>query len=190
VSGLLLFDAVVIAVCVLDILRFSLKGLSLIEAVQATADVVFQDHGVIVVAIAVFLFFIVGIPIVTALFCVFRPSDRWPSSLGSKGGSVLPLHVFLSFTIACFSATAVTMEVLSGWSKAVEEGQGRGLEYSFVSFWLLAVFVCKFVSVAYLSPIFKKIFWRAAVDHHGKGSIPTIAAETVKEVVTEHNVQE
>ena len=189
VVGLVFLDLTILIVCAIDILRFSSNGQSFIKAVQITAQIARHDHSPILLAIAVFSFFVIGMPVATACVAVFRPSENWPKWVGSKGVSVLMMHVLFSFAIACFSATAETMEVLSGWSKPVED-VGSTLEYNFTSFWLLAVFWCKFFSIAYLSPIIKKLFWRAAADRHGQASVHGLALETVKEVITEHDIHE
>jgi hypothetical protein len=189
ILGVLVFiDLVIFTVCLTDILRFSLKGLSFTQAFRVTLQLANQDHKLPLLALAVFVFFIIGMPIAAAFVCVFFPSERWPKWLGSKSVSVLLTHFSFSILIACFSSIAVVMEVLSGWSIEVDAGSTHHSEYSFVSNWLFAVFFGKFISVAYLSPIFKKLFWRASVERHGK--MHGIALETVKEVITEHSLHE
>lgn len=187
---LVFIDLVILVICLTDILRFSLKGLSFTQALGVTLQLANQDHRLMLLALAVLVFFMIGMPIAVAFVCVFFPSERWPKWLGARSVSVLMTHFSFSVLIACFSSIAVVMEVLSGWSAEVNAGGSNHPEYSFVSSWLFIVFFGKFVSVAYLSPIFKKLFWRASVERHGKSAMHGLALETIKEVVTEHGLEE
>ena len=186
VGALVVLDSLVLFLCLMDIFRFTLKGLSLWDALRATIDVAPHDRALALLILSVFLFFVVGIPTATSFIGSFWPSERWPGVLAATGKSVIILHVSLSLVIACFTALAIMMEVLSGWSSVLQEGRNYGLEYSFVSFWLFIVLFWKFISIAYLSPILKKLLWRMGGERHVPGSMSKIAQETIKEVLTEH----
>lgn len=184
VGALVLLDCLVLIVCVVDGLRFYLQGSSFKDAVTATGELAFRYPGLIGLFALVFLTFCFVFPMATALLSMFWPAEHWHSKLAAKNRSIIGTHVFLSLLIALFTAIAVMMEVLSGWSNAFDESQRRVSEYSFISFWLIAVFFGKYLSLAYFAPILKKIFWRASVERGLHGS--AIATEAAKEVFTEH----
>ncbi len=189
VLALVLFDIMVLAVCISDVWRFSHNGRYFSDAVKVATQIMGNDRSLLILAVEVLLFFL-GLPVFAAFIGHFRPTETWPKLLGTKGVTVLIAHVVGSIAIAYFSSVAQTMEVLSGWSKVVE-GRTLTVEYSFFSIWLLAVFWCKFFSVAYLSPIAKKIMWRiAGGERHEKGSTHSVVIDTAKEVLTEHGLKE
>jgi hypothetical protein len=103
------------------------------------------------------------------------PRERWPRVLAFQGRGLLPIHLLLSVAISLFTVTAVTMEVLSGFSRA------ESLRYSFVSYWLAIVFLGQPAYVIFISPIARKFLVRFAVDPKTK------ITHVVEEVVTEES---
>jgi len=79
----------------------------------------------------------------------------------------------LSLLIACSTAIATAMEVLSGYARS-----GEGMRYSFISIWLSAVLLGKPVYAFYISPVIRKFLVRASA---GK----TKLSHVIEEVVTE-----
>jgi hypothetical protein len=178
IGGLIIIDAVVLSICVLDSIRFALSGLSYGSALRVAVEEALEGRSV-VLGIAVFAFFLFALPMVMALLFVFRPREHWPGLLGGQPQGLLSAHVFLSFVIALFTGAAVTMEVLSGWTR--QQGVWR---YSFVSLWLSAVFLGKPAYVAFISPIIRKFVVRASADPRA-----TKLKEVAVEVLTEDNIE-
>jgi hypothetical protein len=176
VSGLLIFDCLVLCVCLVDVVRFMHRGLSLTDAVRVALEAALDGNSV-GLSIAVLAFFVVALPTVTALLsALVSPLERWPRFLRGQGNGILGAHIFLTCMIAWLTVTDVAMEVLSGWAKA------KTISYSFISIWLAVVLMGKPVYVFYVSPIIRKFLVRLSAGHK------TRVTEVVEEVVTEERI--
>jgi hypothetical protein len=174
VSSLIITDVAVLCLCAIDSLRFMGRGLSIGSAIHVAAQAA-ADGKCVGLGILVGLFFAVALPTLLALLSVPVPHERWPRFLAFQGRGLLPIHLLFSAIIALFTVTAVTMEVLSGFSRT------EIVRYSFVSFWLAIVFLGKPAYVIFISPIARKFLVRFAVDPKTK------IAHVVEEVVTEES---
>src|SRR5215831_17370502 len=147
VSGLIVFDGIVLLVCLIDALRFELYGLSFVSAIRVGFEDLIDGKSV-GLGVAVLAFFVIALPTVAALFsALVSPADHWPRLLRGQGKSVLVVHILLSTVVAMLTMTAAAMEVLSGWAKA------KTVVYSYVSLWLAIVLMGKPIYVFYVSPI-------------------------------------
>jgi len=155
--------------------RFLGRGLSVGSAIGVAARAA-TDGNCVGLAVIVGLFFAVALPTLLALLSVAVPQERWPQLLAFRGRTLLPIHLLLSVAISLFTLTAVTMEVLSGWSK-----EGTIIKYSFESYWLAIVFLGQPAYVIFISPIVRKFLIRFAADRKTKLS------HVVEEVVTEES---
>jgi hypothetical protein len=174
VSALLIIDLAVLALCAVDGVRFLVRGLSLGSAIRVSIQAAMEGKSV-GLAVIVALFFMVALPTLLALVSVAIPSEHWPRILAFRGRGLLPIHLLLSVMISLFTLTAVTMEVLSGWSK------GSSVGYSFGSYWLAIVFLGQPAYLVFVSPIVRKFLVRFAVDRKTK------IGHVVEEVVTEES---
>jgi hypothetical protein len=176
VSGLLVFDAAVLWACLVDVIRFMLRGFSFATAFDVGLEAALDGNSV-GLTIAVFVFFVVALPTVAALLSVLvSPVDRWPRFLRGQGKGILATHLVLSGLIALLTMTTVAMEVLSGWAKA------KTMRYSFISIWLGVVLMGRPVYVFYISPIIRKFLVRLPGGHKAKFT------EVIQEVVTEERI--
>jgi len=177
VSGLIVIDCLLLCLCAVDGFRFEWSGLSLPGAWRVATAAAVDGEGV-GLGIATLAFFVLALPMVMALLSVLlSPTERWPRLLGSQAKGLLPIHVLLSSIIALFTMLAVTMEVLSGWAR--NEGWG----YSFVSFWLVVVFLGKPAYVAFVSPIVRKFLIRASAERDV--TLKSVAVEVLSEETLE-----
>jgi hypothetical protein len=174
VSALLIIDAAVLGLCAIDSMRFLGRGLSISSAIRVAAQAA-TDGKCVVLAVIVGMFFAVALPTLLALLSVAVPRERWPRLLAFQGRSLLPIHLLLSVAISLFTLTAVTMEVLSGWTEA------GAVRYSFVSYWLAIVFLGKPAYAVFISPIVRKFLIRFSADRK------TRFTHVVEEVVTEES---
>jgi hypothetical protein len=178
VSGLIIFDCLVLCVCFVDGVRFVHGGLSFMSAIRVAFEAALDGDSVWL-AIAVLIFFLVALPMVIALLsALVSPLEHWPKLFRTAQKGILPVHILLSSLIALLTMVAVAMEVLSGWQKA------KIVSYSFISSWLAVVLIGKPVYVFYVSPIIKKFLVRVSAGHKTK------IAEVVEEVVTEDRMGE
>ena len=177
-GGMILVDAVVLILSLVDVIRFTSRGFSLSTAWRVTLEAAAQGES-IGLAIAVFLFFVIAMPMVLALlYIVLPPAGKgWPHYLRMHSGATLLTHLALKLAITLFTITAVTMEVLSGYTN-----EGGILGRSFMSAWLVVVFMGKPVYAFYISPIIRKFLIRVSADHHTKVS------DVVQEVVTQESM--
>jgi len=173
---LIVFDGIVLCVCLIDGLRFVLGGFSFGSAARVVLEGALEGKSVWL-GIAVLAFFVIALPTVAALLAALgSPLERWPRFLRGQGKSILAFHILLSTLIALLTMTDVSMEVLSGWTK------GKTVSYSFVSIWLGAVLISKPVYIFYISPIIRKFLVRVVPGHTPK------ITEVMEEVVTEERI--
>jgi hypothetical protein len=176
VSGLIILDCFVICVCFVDAVRFMYHGLSYTTAIRVAFESAL-DGNFVWSAVAVLAFFLVGLPMGSALLSsMVAPLERWPKLLRSQKKSTLLMHTLLSSLIALLTMVAAGMEVLSGWQKT------KVIGYSFVSIWLAVVLMGQPVYVFYISPIIKKFFMRVSAAHDTK------IKDVIEEVVSEENL--
>jgi len=173
VSGLIIFDGLVVCVCIVDAVRFGSDGLSLASASRVAIEG-FTEGKSVLSAFGVLAFFVVGLPMALALLSTLvAPHERWPWYLRAQGKGILTTHIVLSGCIALFTLVAFSMEVLSGWT------EGETVKYSFISIWLSTVLLLKPVYVLYVSPIIRKFLVRVSAGHKTKFT------DVMEEVVTE-----
>jgi hypothetical protein len=181
VGGLIIVDVAGLGICVIDSFRFGFGGYTYMGTSRVALEEAFSGRS-LMLALAVFIFFLFALPMVVALLFVLRPRDRWPRLLGSQSQALVPVHFFFSLAICLFTAVAVTMEVLSGWTR-----QQEGWSYSFVSLWLGLVFLGKPAYVAFISPIIRKFLVRASADPRST-KLKEVAAEVLTEDTIERRV--
>ena len=175
VSGLLIVDGLALIICVIDIARYPNKG-AFISALCVSWEKGTEGEG-IGLAIAVLMFFIIGLPMLVLLASsLIGPRERWPRILSGKGRAILVSHALASIALAGFAIVALSMEVLSGYEN------NDGVRYSFVSTWLTIVLLGKPLWASYISPIIRKFFIRI-----GPHENPNIR-EVAKEVLTEESM--
>jgi hypothetical protein len=174
VGALLIIDVGVLSLCAIDGTRFVGRGLSLKSAIRVAAQAAGTGRCV-GLAVVVGLFFMVALPTLLALVSTAVGRERWPRLLAARKPGLLLIHLLLSTMISLFTVTAVTMEVLSGWS------QQDIVRYSFMSYWLVLVFLGKPAYVVFISPIVRKFLVRFAVDRKTK------LTHVIEEVVTEES---
>jgi hypothetical protein len=176
VSGLIVFDTLVLCVCLVDGVRFVNRGLSFTSAVRVALEAALDGNSV-ALAIAVFAFFVIALPTVAALLsALISPIEHWPRLLRGQGKVILAAHMLLSGLIALLTMADVAMEVLSGWAKA------KVLRYSFISIWLAVALMGKPIYIFYISPIIRKLLVRVSAGHKTK------VTEVMEEVVTEERI--
>ena len=172
VIELIFLDGLALFLCAFDIFRFWLGGHSLSAAISVAIEKLREGEGAAVAA-AVLLFFVVGLPMIVALLASLPTvHERWPKLFLPRSGGVIATHLLFSFTLAAFTAVAISMEVLAGYAN------NDGLKYGFRSSWLGIVFLGQPLWASYISPILRKFFIRLP---HEKEPLSKVA----KEIITE-----
>jgi hypothetical protein len=195
-GGLLVLDGILLLLCLRDLVRFEALDLSLADAVEVAWGAAVQGSS-LVILLAVFFCLMLALPTLGALlsdlfqgraqykqmemFCQAQGNTR---KLGayffhySRGNFLL--HLLFSVLISTFTAIAIAMEVLSGYSRDFD---GRS-SYYFVSWWLVIVFLGQPVWAVYVSPILRKLVVRTADRRKAH------AGEVTLEVLTEEGLGE
>lgn len=175
-GGLLVLDGMLLLLCLRDLIRFEALDLSPVDAVEVAWEAALQGSS-IAILLAVFFCLMLALPTLGALLSalfqhqgraedrqmeMFYQSQESQRSLGtyffhySRGNFFL--HLLFSVLVSAFTAIAIAMEVLSGYSRDLD---GRS-SYYFVSWWLVIVFLGQPVWAVYVSPILRKLVVRTA----------------------------
>lgn len=172
-SGLLLLDGVMLLLCLHDLVHFHSLNLSLVSSIRVAWEAGIEGNSVLL-SLSVFLFYMLALPtlwaLLSALFNRKDPMDDKQMAMFvhredyrngfffQPGKGKFIAHLSISLFMAMFTAVAMAMEVLSGFSRDVD---GHSTYY-FVSWWLVIVFLGQPIWAVYVSPIIRKLVVRSA----------------------------
>jgi len=178
VAGLLVFDALVVGVCLIDVQRFVSRKLTISAAWQLAGETVGQTE--IIQSLIVLGFFLLVVPFVAGLVpsvfssgggnpgsppeeerhganeAKFKTSggsasdeSTWPRLLLRRGWLVVAAHLVVVLFIVVLTVAAQSMQTLCG-------PENDASSFSFAPYWLGAVSGIQWVSSAVFLPVFLK----------------------------------